>query len=310
MTRWAIAAVLAAVAALARIGLLLGLGIAAASALFNLCAYAGAARHRRRHPPACAADEERAPWPARAWLFAVECAATALLGLATPLALRRRRVRPLEPGDPHPPVVLLHGYAQHPANFLWLARRLERDGWRHLYAVAHTPVGGDIERSARRLGETLDRVRRTAGASRVDIVAHSMGGLVARAYIRARGHASGVGRLITLGTPHQGTEIFPRFRLDPMVGQMRPGSPLLARLAADDPVPRLADCISIYSADDAVVVPASRAYYPGAFNIEVRGLGHLSLLFSCRVYALVRENLAAERAPAPATAAGGAPWPR
>jgi len=83
------------VAALARIGMLLVLGIAAASALFNLCAYAGAARHRRRHPPACAADEERAPWPARAWLFAVECAATALLGLATPLALRRRRVRPL-----------------------------------------------------------------------------------------------------------------------------------------------------------------------------------------------------------------------
>src|SRR5207245_1510703 len=186
-------------------------------------AASGCARHRRRHPPACAADEERAPWPARAWLFAVECAATALLGLATPLALRRRRVRPLEPGDPHPPVVLLHGYAQHPANFLWLARRLERDGWRHLYAVAHTPVGGDIERSARRLGETLDRVRRASGASRVDIVAHSMGGLVARAYIRARGHASGVGRLITLGTPHQGTEIFPRFRLDPMVAQMRPG---------------------------------------------------------------------------------------
>ncbi len=296
-------------AALARIGMLLVLGIAAASALFNLCAYAGAARHRRRHPPACAADEERAPWPARAWLFAVECAATALLGLATPLALRRRRVRPLEPGDPHPPVVLLHGYAQHPANFLWLARRLERDGWLHLYAVAHTPVGGDIERSARRLGEALDRIRRASGASRVDIVAHSMGGLVARAYIRARGPASGVGRLITLGTPHQGTEIFPRFRLDPMVGQMRPGSPLLARLAAADPVPRLADCISIYSADDAVVVPASRAFYAGAFNIEVRGLGHLSLLFSRRVYALVRENLAAERAPAPA-AAGGAPWPR
>jgi len=297
------------VAPLARVGLLLVLGVVAASALFNLCAYAGAARYRRRHPPACAADEEeRGPWPARARAFALECAATALLPLATPLALRRRRVRPLDSGDPRPPVVLLHGYAQHTANFTWLARRLRRDGWRHLYLVAHTPVGGDIERSAHRLGEALDRLRRATGASRVDIVAHSMGGLVARACIRARGQASGVGRLITLGTPHQGTEIFPRFRLDPMVAQMRPGSPLLARLAADDPVPRLADCISIYSADDAVVVPASRAYYPGAFNIEVRGLGHLSLLFSQRVYALVRENLSAERAPA--AAAGGAPWPR
>src|SRR5207245_2103027 len=196
----------------------------------------------------------------------------------------------------------------HPANFTWLARRLRRDGWRHLYLVAHTPVGGDIERSAHRLGEALDRLRRATGASRVDIVAHSMGGLVARACIRARGQASGVGRLITLGTPHQGTEIFPRFRLDPMVAQMRPGSPLLACLAADDPVPRLVDCISIYSADDAVVVPASRAYYPGAFNIEVRGLGHLSLLFSQSVYALVRENPPAE--PPPATGSRSPTCPR
>jgi hypothetical protein len=48
-------------------------------------------------------------------------------------------------------------------------------------------------------------------------------------------------------------------------------------------------------------VPPSAAYWPGAFNIEVRGLGHMSLLFSRRVYELVRENLDAP------TAAAGAP---
>src|SRR2546428_12280959 len=95
-----------------------------------------------------------------------------------------------------------------------------------------------------------------------------------------------------------------------MAAQMRPASPLLACLAADDPVPRLVDCISIYSADDAVVVPASRAYYPGAVNIDVPGLGHLSLLFSHRLYALARENLAPQRAPAPPAAACGVPSPR
>jgi len=310
LTRRAIAGCARAVTALARIAMRLVLGIVAASALFNLCAYLGAARHRRRHAPACPHDEEeRAPGPARAGAFAVECAVTALLGLVAPLAARRPRVRPLAPGDERPPVVLLHGYAQHSANFLWLARRLRRDGWRHLYALAHVPVGGDIERSARRLGAALDRIRRATGAPRIDIVAHSMGGLVARAYIRGRGRACGVGRLVTLGTPHQGTDIFPRLRLDPMVGQMRPDSPLLVRLAADDPVPQLVDCISIYSGDDAVIVPPGRAYYPGAFNIEVRGLGHMSLLFSRRVYALVRENLAADRAAWAATAEGGAPWP-
>jgi len=221
---------------------------------------------------------------------------TALLTLSIPLAFRRQRVRDLEAGEPGRPVVLLHGYAQHTANFLWLARRLRRDGWIHLYSVRHTALGGDIEQSGRQLAAAIDRIRRAAGATEVDVVAHSMGGLVARACVRAHGRASGIGRLITLGTPHQGTLVFSRIALDPMVGQMRPTSPLLRRLAADDPIPDAVECVSIYSADDAIVVPPGNAYYPGALNIEVRGLGHMSLLFSRRVYELVRENLAAPAA--------------
>jgi len=196
--------------------------------------------------------------------------------------------------DGHPgrrPVVFLHGYAQHTANFVWLSRRLRADGWRHLYSVRHTAAGGDIEGSAVRFGEALDRVRRESGAAQVDVVAHSMGGLVARAHLRRHGRASGIARLVTLGTPHQGTLAFPRLARDRMVAQMRPDSPLLARLAADDPVPACADCVAIYSADDAIIVPASAGYWPGAFNVEVRGLGHMSLLFSRRVYELIRENL-------------------
>ncbi len=287
-------------AAIVNIALLVVLGVLAGSAAFNAAAYADAALHRRRHPPDCPLeDDESAPWPARAlaWLraFATECGVTALLVLTIPLALRRQRVRPLTPGDPRRPVVLLHGYAQHTADFLWLARHLRRDGWLHVYTVRHTPIGGDIERSAQRLGEALDRIRHTCGARELDVVAHSMGGLVARAWIGARGPASGIARLVTLGTPHQGTLTLRWLALDPMVGQMRPGSPLLRRLAAADAVPTMVDCISIYSADDALVVPASASYYPGAFNVEVRGLGHMSLLFSRRIYELVRENLAAAR---------------
>jgi pimeloyl-ACP methyl ester carboxylesterase len=285
------------VGAVARLGLVLLAGTFVASVLFNLVAYRGASRHLRRHPPACAFedDDEHGPWPARAlaWLraFAFECAVTALLTLSVPVALRRERVREVDGRDPRRPVILLHGYAQHSANFLWLVRRLRRDGWLHLYSVRHTALGGDIERSALRLATTIDRIRRESGAAEVDVIAHSMGGLVARVCLRARGRESGIARLITLGTPHQGTVAFPRLGLDPMLGQMRPGSALLRRLA-DDPAPA-AECISIYSTDDALVVPPTAAYWPGAFNIALRGIGHMSLLFSPRVYELVRENLAA-----------------
>src|SRR5262249_44185813 len=93
------------------------IGVAGGRVLFNVAAYAGAARHRRGHPASCAADADDVAWPARctAWLgaFGLECTATALLVLATPLALRRVRVRTLDGHGGRRPVVFLHGYAQH-----------------------------------------------------------------------------------------------------------------------------------------------------------------------------------------------------
>ncbi|HYV57291.1 MAG TPA: alpha/beta fold hydrolase [Candidatus Nitrosopolaris sp.] len=275
------------------------LAVVVGSVLFNVLAYGSAALvHRRQANPAPLDDVEPVPWPASLLAglsaFGRECAATALLTLTLPLSLRRLRVRALEGGNPCRPVILLHGYGQHTANFLWLGRQLRRDGWLHLYSVRHTPVGGDIGRSAARLGRAIERIRRESCATEVDIIAHSMGGLVARAFICQAGAASGVARLITLGTPHQGTEVLRSLGRDPMIGQMRPGSPFLSQLAATDTAPETVDCTSIYSADDAIVAPPANAYYPGAHNIEVRGLGHMSLLFSRRVYELVRENLGAE----------------
>lgn len=278
------------------------LAIVLGSVVFTALAYFGAARHRRRHPPACPADvDEETPWPARVVAavrsFIVECGLTAVLVVLTPFGMRRRpRLRSRGGDTERHPVVLLHGYAQHSANFLWLARRLRRDGWHHVYSIAHTPVLGDLERSAARLGGVLDDIRHACSASAVDVVAHSMGGLVARAYVHARGSASGIGRLVTLGTPHQGTEVLRWLARDPMVAQMRPEAAFVRGLA-EHALPPSVDCVSIYSVDDAIVVPPGAAYWPGAFNIEIRGVGHHALLFSRRVYELLRENLAAPLTP-------------
>ncbi len=286
------------------VAIVLLIGVAAC-VLFNVLAYVGAARDRRRQPRR-APDEDEPPAAARAGAalvaFVAECGATVVLMLVTPLRVRRPR-RGAAPE--RRPILLLHGYAQHPANFLWIARRLRRDGWSHVYTLRHAPMFGDIERSAARLGAAIDRIRDATGAPAVDVVAHSMGGLVARAYVRARGTACGIARLVTLGTPHQGTHVFRRLAHDPMLVQMRPDSPLLKRLASDDPVPALVECVAIYSTGDAVVVPPHNGYYKGAFNIEVAGTGHMTMLFSRRIYGLVRENLEAplEAARAPAAAA-------
>lgn len=51
----------------------------------------------------------------------------------------------------------------------------------------------------------IDRARRRSGRNTVVLVAHSMGGLVARSYLQSRGYRNDVTHLITLGTPHRGS---------------------------------------------------------------------------------------------------------
>ncbi len=48
------------------------------------------------------------------------------------------------------------------------------------------------------------QAKQVSGANKVDLVAHSMGGLVARAYIQGPAYEDDVDQLITLGTPHYG----------------------------------------------------------------------------------------------------------
>jgi hypothetical protein len=72
---------------------------------------------------------------------------------------------------------------------------------------------------------------------------------------------------------------------------------------------RLADiqeCLAFAAEHDALIEPPDAAYWPGAFNVRVRGVGHLGLAASPRVFELVRENLLeAAGAPAPARDARG-----
>jgi pimeloyl-ACP methyl ester carboxylesterase len=178
-----------------------------------------------------------------------------------------------------------------------LAARLERDGW--LVTIAAPALGvRDVGRRAERLAAALASVRRAAGGATIDVVAHGTGGLIARACLAAAGGAAGVGRLVTLGTPHQGSVAFRWFRLDPLAAALCPSAPALVRLGTDDRLPDLVDCTAIASAADVLTVPVERAYWPGAFNVTVQGVGHVGLLYSAAVYELIRENLAAAPEPA------------
>jgi len=66
----------------------------------------------------------------------------------------------------------------------------------------------DIALTAPLLDQKIQQIKTQTGSQKVDIVAHSMGGLVARNYISDATRASNVRKLFTLGTPHLGSVKF------------------------------------------------------------------------------------------------------
>ena len=59
--------------------------------------------------------------------------------------------------------------------------------------------------TARLLKEKIQRVKEISGRDKVDIVAHSMGGLVARSYIEGNDYQNDIDQVVFLGTPHLGS---------------------------------------------------------------------------------------------------------
>ncbi len=67
------------------------------------------------------------------------------------------------------------------------------------------PSNGLIENSALQLKDAIDNVKAATGATKVNVVAHSMGGLVTRWYIRSPSYSHDIDKLIMLGTPNKGS---------------------------------------------------------------------------------------------------------
>jgi len=186
------------------------------------------------------------------------------------------------------PVLLVHGYICNGGIWVRMRRFLEANGVA-TYTHDLEPVYAGIDDYAAALASRIEDIYNKSGAARLIIVGHSMGGLAARACLRARG-SDRVAKLITLGTPHHGTRTAP-MGLGANARQMEPGSAWLESLGGAELLGGPVPITSIYSSDDNVVVPQDSSVLDQARNIRLSGIGHVSLLFSRIVQETVLEEI-------------------
>ncbi|MGV3741849.1 MAG: esterase/lipase family protein [Burkholderiaceae bacterium] len=194
------------------------------------------------------------------------------------------------------PVLLIHGYGCNSGYWHSLSRRLLSEHISH-YAVDLEPVFADIDDYAPLIDDALAQLCEETGRDKAVIVGHSMGGLVARAYLRKYG-ASRVAKVITLGTPHRGTGLAnfgtglnsQQMQWRVAGGQGKASHWLEELEASEDPASR-ALFVSIYSHHDNIISPQTSSHLAGAQNIELAGIGHVSLAMHPKVQDIVTEQI-------------------
>lgn len=217
-----------------------------------------------------------------------------LAGLSL-LVPRPRTIEALPP-DGFRPVVFVHGLGGHPGNFLGLKTYFAGRGRTRSYVVDFGNASS-LSVMADHLDNVLDDIyarNQLEEDQQVDLVAHSMGGLVARLMLDDEVNRLRVANLVTLGTPHLGSHLA-RLAATELTVELRPGSETLNLLESQDfwglkESPLLT---AFWSRADTIVLPAESARFPDGRTVEVEGVTHYSYLMYPSVFSEVWRALLA-----------------
>ena len=193
------------------------------------------------------------------------------------------------------PVLLVHGVLCNAGVWARLARFLRDKRVTGVYSLSYGPPLASIELFAEQLARKIDEVLAATKGRRVILIAHSMGGLVVRAYVRRFG-TSKLARVMSIGAPHHGSMhawFFPGVSL----AQLRPGNAWLAALNAES-LDRSLRFLSLWSWHDSMVAPQTSSELPGSVDATLVGVGHNALLTDPHVFARVLDEIEAARAEA------------
>ncbi|WP_327693318.1 esterase/lipase family protein [Streptomyces sp. NBC_00459] len=194
----------------------------------------------------------------------------------------------------HNPIVFVHGISSSSSSWNdWVAdfkadgyTASELDAWSYSWSQSNVTT-------AQQLATEVKRVLAATGASKVDLVVHSMGALSARYYLKNLGGTAYVDDFVSAAGVNHGTTVASWCAwLYTSCSEMYTGSSFLTSLNSGDETPGSVSYASYWSNCDDALTPDTTAILSGATNVEVGCISHDEMNNDYGVYTQVRNFIA------------------
>lgn len=190
------------------------------------------------------------------------------------------------------PILFVHGWNSSASTWDTMVANFKKNGyvdaelfrWSYDTSQSNTLTAEDVR-------TRVDSIRSQTGWDKVDVVAHSMGSLSSRYYLKNLGGDVKVDDWISLGGPNHGTDTA-NLCAQTSCLEMRIGSQFLTDLNAGDESPGGLDYATYWSPCDTVINPDSSVPVSGATNTQTACISHSALTTDSKVFVAVRDRVA------------------
>ena len=215
-----------------------------------------------------------------------------LLPLLVLLAAPSSAAKPTAPVVANRPILFVHGWNSSAVTWDTMVANFKAAGWTdaELNRWSYTTSQSNAT-TAQEIATRVAGIRAATGVDKVDVIAHSMGSLSSRYYLKNMGGDLVVDDWISLGGPNHGTDTA-SFCFSTACSEMRIGSSFLAALNSGDESPGTPAYATYWSSCDTVINPDSSVSVSGATNSRTACVSHSGLLTDGGVFSAVKARVA------------------
>ncbi|MEU0968286.1 triacylglycerol lipase [Streptomyces sp. NPDC005917] len=220
--------------------------------------------------------------------------ATALTAIAGSLLLSLPLATTPAQAAGHNPIVFVHGLSSDSSSWNDWTADFKADGYTssELFAWSYDWTKSNVT-TASQLSSYVQTVLSQTGASKVDLVVHSMGALNSRYYLKNLGGTSYVDDFVSVAGVNHGTSAASSCGwLYTSCKEMQTGSSFLTALNSGDETPGSVSYAAYWSNCDSAIDPDSSALLSGATNVGVGCISHTDMNNDYGVYQQVRDFVA------------------